>query len=65
LEEKEYRRMKMSIDRRVAILNGMNPTWELPDLYEILSTNELFKFVPDATLRKLISECREESFGRD
>jgi len=65
LEEKEYRRIKASIDRRVSILNGMNPSWELPDLYEVLSTHILFKYIPDAALRKLISDCREESFGRD
>ncbi len=35
--------MKGAIDKKVNILNEMNPTWELPDLYEVVSNHELFK----------------------
>lgn len=37
----------------------------MPSLYEIVSTNLLFQNIPEQILRKLITECREESFGRD
>ena len=46
-------------------MNNMNPSWELPDLFDVLSSNALLGSLPEGTIRKLISECREESFGRD
>lgn len=56
--------MKRFIDRKVNILNNLNPKWELPSLMES-AYRDLFKIVPPETFRKLIRECREESFGKD
>ncbi len=63
LEDHEYREMKRFIDRKVGILNNLNPKWELPSLMESVYKDH-FKMIPADTFRKLIRECREESFGK-
>jgi hypothetical protein len=47
LEDTEYMRMKRLIDRKVVILNNMNPSWELPDLFQVLSAHELLGKLPE------------------
>jgi signal-transduction protein with cAMP-binding, CBS, and nucleotidyltransferase domain len=43
----------------------MNPSWELPDLFDVLSKHELLGTLPEAAIKKLIADCREESYGKD
>lgn len=56
--------MKRALDRKTALLNDLNPKWELPSLAES-AYRDLFKLVPPEMFSKLIRECREEAFGKD